>query len=315
MNKIIAAFVLIIFLCPFAEAATFTAAAIVNGEVISNRILNNRLSLAISSSGLKSSTEIRKKLAPQILQALIDETLQKQEAAKANVLLSETEIQKAVSSIEAQNKISPGGFGNFIRSKGILPETATAQIKAQLLWQKYVLRVIQPKIIVSDSEVAETMERLKNQSVVSKTQVLLSEILLPVSDPKHEADAKSLALQLVEEIRSGTDFSSVANQVSANNSTANDGNIGWVAVNDLDENLQAAVKDLNDGAISSPIRVADGYVILKLHKSRTQTEKPTGITEEKTKDFLVRQKIDLEVRRLMKNLRRDAFIEMRNIDI
>src|SRR6185312_11484830 len=89
-------------------------AAIVNEDVISMYDLNARTELIVVTSRLPDTQEIRRRIQPQILRAMIDERLELQEAKRRNVSVSQADIQRAVSSIEAENNLPSGGLKKYL---------------------------------------------------------------------------------------------------------------------------------------------------------------------------------------------------------
>ena len=57
-------------------------AAVVNDEVVSVQDLNDRLDLLMFTSGVDDTLEARQGLTPQVLRGLVEEALQRQEAAR-----------------------------------------------------------------------------------------------------------------------------------------------------------------------------------------------------------------------------------------
>ena len=74
--------------------------AIVNDEPITATDLYERLQLTIVSSNLPNDPETRQNLSGQILQTLINEKLQQQEADRLNIIINENEINRSIRNIE-----------------------------------------------------------------------------------------------------------------------------------------------------------------------------------------------------------------------
>ena len=68
-----------------AAAQSLRIAAVVNDDVISERDLVERLRLVAVTSGLAPTVENQRRLAPQVLRGLIQETLQLQEARRLSI--------------------------------------------------------------------------------------------------------------------------------------------------------------------------------------------------------------------------------------
>ncbi|MCR9072865.1 MAG: peptidylprolyl isomerase [Alphaproteobacteria bacterium] len=241
-------------------------AAVVNDDIVTMRDLRNRIEMVIVTSRLPRTSDTARRLAPQVLRTLIDEQLQIQEAERLNVSVSDAEMERARSDLEARNGLRPGQFDGFIAQLGIDPSTVERQMLANLLWSKLVQRRFSNQAVVSAEEVEETRARLAEN--VGKEQKRVSEILLTVDDPAQEGEVAQLADRLVNQLRSGASFQSIARQFSQAANANVGGDIGWVLADQLAPELAEAVDRLAPGAVSDPIRTIVGYHIIQVSDTR-----------------------------------------------
>lgn len=245
-------------------------AAVVNDEIVTVRDLRNRIEMVIVTSRLPRTSETARRLAPQVLRTLIDEQLQIQEATRLSVDVSESEMARARGDLEARNGLRPGQFAEFVARLGVDPATVERQLRANLLWSKLVQRRFAGQVDVSAEEVAETRARIADN--VGKEQKRVSEILLTVDDPSQEAEVIQLADRLVEQLRSGASFQSIARQFSQAANANVGGDIGWVLTDQLAPAIAEVVAQLASGQISEPIRTVVGYHILQVADTRILSE-------------------------------------------
>jgi len=131
-------------------------AAIVNDDVISLHDLDNRLALTLVTSNLENQPEIRQRLAPQILRALIDDRLKVQEARRLNVVVTKTEIDDALDRIARQVNMAPREIPQFLASRGAKMSTLIDQVEAEIGWLKTVNRLEGNRVQVSDTLLADS---------------------------------------------------------------------------------------------------------------------------------------------------------------
>ena len=272
-------------------------AAVVNDEIISVRDLRDRIEMVIVTSQLPRNSETAQRLAPQVLRNLIDEQLQMQEADRLSVSLSESEMDRARSDLEARNGLRPGQFHDFITQIGIDPGTVERQLRSNLLWSKLVQRRFASQIEISAEEVDETLARLADQ--VGKEQKRVSEILLTIEDPTKENEVVQLANRLVEQLRGGASFGSIARQFSQAANANVGGDIGWVLSDQLAPDLADAVETLSVGEVTDPIRTVVGYHVLQVTDTRILAKPDPSLAEVRLSQvFLpVRPTDDAELRR------------------
>ncbi len=268
-----------VFAAPTNAQQVERIAAVVNDKVISIYDLRQRIELLILSAGLPNTSEQRRGMVPQVLRGLIDEVLQAEEAARLNVRVTTREIDDAVSQIEQANRMPEGRFEDIVRSRGVSPEAALAQIRADLAWQKLVRRRILPTIEIGEEEIDSVIKRIRSGE--GQTQYRVSEILLPVDDAAQRKAVLELANRLASQIRLGADFSGIARQFSKSASAATGGDIGWIQEGELIDEANQALASLEVGKVSDPIQTPDGYLILRMtdrRKLRTPGAEDAQIT-------------------------------------
>lgn len=293
-----------------AQESTHHIVAVVNGEAITNQTLEARMAIIMDSSGIANNPENQKRLLPQVLQTLIDEQLQQQDALKKKVALTDEEFTRALDALAKQLNVED--VQEFIKKRGLNVEVFLNQLRAQLLWQKMVITRIRPKVYVSAEDVAAERERMLG--VTEATEYNLKEIVLPVLSPEEEEQTKLLAESLVAQLAEGGNFEAIAKQFSKASSAENGGNVGWLNASELNSNVREYLDKAQPGTYVGPVRTSVGYLIVSLNERRSS--QPTATAEdEKTnneiREKLLRRKLDLEARRTMTDLRRGAFIERR----
>lgn len=242
-------------------------AAVVNDSVISFSDVSARMRLALLTSGLPNTPEVRKRLLQQVLRSLIDEQLQIQEAKRLSITVSDEEIQNAISRLAEDNKIPGGDMAGFLRANGIPPSSLEEQARAALSWNKVVQRQLRPNVDIGDDEIDAAIERIRANA--GKQEYLVSEIFLPVDNPKDQEQIKSFADNLYNQIKSGTSFGAIARQFSQSTGAKNGGDIGWIQEGQLPSDLDNSLKQLEAGQISQPILSANGFHILGVREKRT----------------------------------------------
>ena len=249
-----------------AQSASTGAAAFVNGVVISNYDLDQRTALFAATSGVQLTNETLPQIRSQVLRALEDELIELQEAGKRRITVSQPEIDKALQSIAADNKLSMAEIIGTIEKAGVSKNTFAQQVTAQLAWQKLVVARYGTDVLISDQDVDEGMARLKEGA--DKPQFLLSEIYIGVNRVDDEIRVKTGAEQFVQQLTQGVSFQTIALQFSQVPSAASGGDIGWVTQGQMAEEIDQALADSKPGQIVGPVRAEGGYYILLVRDRR-----------------------------------------------
>ena len=292
---------------PAAAQEQLRIAAVVNDDVITGLDLAVRTRMAILSAGLPDTPEARSRVRPQVLRAMVDERLKLQEAQRQNVSVSQGEIDQALARIAEQNRVDPADLERWLASGGLLLKPLVDQIRSTIAWDKLVIRRLGPTVQISDEEIEEVVRRAAESQGQSQRRV--SEIFLAVDSPAEEEQVRQGAERLVEQIRAGADFSSVAVQFSDSATAAVGGDIGWVLPGQLSPEIEAELERLGPGELAAPMRTAGGYYILLLRDVRAA---PSGEPDRGAiRQALQRERLDLLARRYLRDLRRAAFVDIR----
>lgn len=289
---------------------TTSIAVVVNQDAISGADVQDRLHLILVSSGMPDTPDMRQRVLPQVLDALIEEQLKLQEGKRLGVVAEPEEIKQGFSTIAEQNKFTIEQFENLLKHQGVSKATMTRQIETQIIWGKVVQNQIRPRITVSPNDVDARKKRL--QDAMGKTEYLVSEIYLPVSHPSSESDVRQLAEKIYAELTSPKNpapFAAVAAQFSKGAGAADKGgSIGWVQGGQLAKELDDVLETLGEGQISRVIRSASGYHLLQMNKKRTLV--PESIpTDDDILNQIGMERLVRAQARYLDDLKAAAFIE------
>ena len=96
------------------------ATAIINGEVITQTDIDQRLALlAIANGGQIPADEVER-LRQQVLRNLIDETLQIQAAKAAEITIKPADIDKTVARVAANVKQTPEQLADYLEGQRLV---------------------------------------------------------------------------------------------------------------------------------------------------------------------------------------------------
>ncbi len=239
---------------PILKQSAASIAVEVNKDVITNDDVEKRLALILLSAGDvdKKATD---ELIQQIKEALIQEKLQRQIASYLKVVVTKDELDKAIENIAKENNMTPEHLGVFFVSKGVDIKTLRDRVESNLLWIKSVRDGIGAHIHITEREVKNEKERLKQME--EKEQFEVAEIVLFVDSPEKRAHTQHEAANLHKQLVDGTPFSSVARNFSQSPSSAQGGLVGWVTKDQLPEE----VAKIAVGRFSGPVLRGNRYII------------------------------------------------------
>ncbi|WP_093316001.1 peptidylprolyl isomerase [Sphingomonas jatrophae] len=241
------------------------ATAIVNGTIITDTDVDQRLALILLANGNKISDEERERVRLQVLRNLIDETLQIQEAKANKIEITSGEIEQAYARVSTNFKRQPAEFAAYLKTVGSSENSIKRQIEGELAWRRLLGRRVEPFVAVGEDEVRAILNRLEAAKGTQEYRV--GEIFLAAT-PENDAQVRANADRIVEQVRGGASFVAYARQFSEASTAAVGGDLGWVRAELLPEPLAATVRQMPAGAVSAPIQLPGGYSIVALVDKR-----------------------------------------------
>ena len=241
------------------------ATAIVNGDIITQTDVDQRLALlAIANEGQIPNEEIDR-LREQVLRNLIDETLQIQSAKTAKIDIKESEIDKAIERVAGNVKQSPEQLKTYLAANGSSIDSMRRQVRGELSWQRLLRQKVESGVTVGDDEVKAVIERMNASKGTEEYRV--GEIFLS-STPSTQAETLDNANKILAQLRNGQSFAAYARQYSEASTAAVGGDLGWVRPEQLPAQLAGVLKQMTNGAVSNPIPVPGGVSILAVQDTR-----------------------------------------------
>lgn len=240
--------------------------AVVNDSVITESDFENRYKLGLISSNLPDEPQMRERLKPQVLRALIDEQLQLQEAKRLDITVKPEEITAAQQKIATENNIM-GDIRDYIKSRGASPTALDDQIRAGIAWSKVVARTLRPRVEVGDDEVDDAIEKM--QANAGKQEYQVSEIFLANDNPADDSQVEVFASKLRQQIEQGAPFPVLARQFSQGTGAMQGGDLGWVQEGQLAKEIDQALQTASKGQVIGPVKTSLGFHLLLVRDMRT----------------------------------------------
>lgn len=250
---------------PQAASSRVGIAATVNDDVITLVDLDSRVKLYIGGSPQKPSPEELARLQKDVLERLIDEKLQLQEAKSLSIEVPDDQIAQGFAEIARQNHTTPEEFRDRLQKAGVRLDTLREQIRAEIAWSQVVRRKLRPQVNVSEQEIDAALQQRSRS--VGKPQYHLAEIFLSTEN----GDAEGVAAQandIYTALRKGARFSEIARARSQSPGANNGGDIGWLDEDQINSAIVSNLHNMQAGQVTPPIKTDKGYYIVFLRDKR-----------------------------------------------
>ncbi|MBS1062270.1 peptidylprolyl isomerase [Gluconobacter wancherniae] len=240
--------------------------AVINGQILTQRDVNNRAKLFVLSTGLPVSPDVMARMRVQIIHQLVEERLKTQEILKRHINIEPEQIAAAISNIESRNGMPKNALRNRLASDGVSLTTLIDQIRVQIGWMQVLREEMGGAGRITATQITQREQAL--QSEQGRAQYMMSEIFVPVPDPRHDETELAFTKTIINQLREGAPFPIVAAQFSQAQSALDGGSMGWVQEDNLDPQVVNVVRQMPIGAISNPIQVAGGFIIATVQAKR-----------------------------------------------
>jgi len=294
----------------------------VNGDIITRgEIQHNRQLLeqdlrnqGVTGARLQDELKSREKdgLRDQIDQLLL---VQK---GKDLSLKVDADVTRRLAEIQVQSKITdPDKFHDWLREQtGMAFEDFKQQMTNQLLTQKVIGEEIGSRINIPEADLRKYYDEHKGE-FVREDQIFMSQILLSTEGktPEQIAAAQKKAADLVARARKGEKFGDLARSNSDDPETAkNGGEVPPFKRSDhlLRKEIEDVVFTMKKGAVTDPIRVPQGLLILRVDEHYEAGQASFEEVKEEITQKLAGPLMQPKVRDYLTKLRADAFLEIKD---
>ena len=255
----------------------------VNNEIITNIDIENeiRYLVALNNELKETSEEILKNLAKQ---SVIKEKIKKREVSKYFKFNSSQELLDTVIK-SYYTKLGIASLENFkiyLQEYDLELDIVKNKIEIELLWNQLIGRQYQDQIIINKKDLENKVEKYLKENELTK-EFNLSEIVFQIKNNNEIIEKKNLIKKDI--VKKG--FKSAANIYSISESSKFGGELGWIKSNQLSNKILDILTNLSIDEISEPIKIPNGYMILKINDIRE-------ITIEKDKEKLLDDLIKVE---------------------
>lgn len=268
--------------------------AVVNSEPITRndvQIRGQRVLQAMQDQGVQPLPTIEQ-LAPEVLERLIVEKAQVQQALETGIRVDDFAVDQAVANVARQSGGSLADLQAELRRQGMSETRFRREIRDQLLMQRLRERDVDSRAKVSEQDIDQYLANQKQRSDQGPAQALnLGHILVAVPENASAARVRELeqrAVQAVNALRSGEDLAAVAKRYS----DAGEPEMGLRPLNRYPQAFVQAAAHTAVGDLVGPLRSPAGFhILVVLDKSAPGV--PSVVTQNHARHILLRPSAQL----------------------
>jgi peptidyl-prolyl cis-trans isomerase SurA len=247
--------------------------AVVNDEVILESDLQDmeqtiRQQIRQRDAAMPPSDILRK----QVLERLIMQRLQIQEADKVGIRVGDDALNAALKQIADKNQLTLRQFRDVLEKDGYDFSQFRETIRDEMIIARLRKSQVEDRVVVSDREIDNFLATQKIQDG-GQVEYDLQHILisLPEAASPEEVQAAQEKLEKVQALlKEGGDFSQVAAGYSDGQNALEGGELGWRKQGELPSLFAEVVPTLAVGEVSQPLRSGSGFHLVRVKDKKSE---------------------------------------------
>lgn len=275
--------------------------AIVNDEPISQFDISQRKKL----NKLLGQTSGSRK---QILEELVEEQLQRQEATRLRIAVTEQEIDKAIENMAQRRQSTPETFNNRLKKIGVKSSTMRHRVRASLAWQRILSRRFGKLVDLDEQDIDRAFERARKNRQPAQRFYMLQQINLPFDGALDQSSIQGRQIE-ARRIIEGFKGCRSTKRVARGIYNVQIKNVGPVPVKQIQAKLRKLLRKAGPGKLLPPTMSRQGIELLAYCSNKTVAA--PEVTREQVRSSLANQQFGLVSKRHLRDLKRDAIIDYR----
>lgn len=274
-----------------AQSADFIV-AVVNSEPITNNEVRRELEKAWQLASQQGRPQAASEaLAKQVLDSLIDQKVQLQQARETGIRVDEAAIDVAEQSVARQNQVDVAELHKRLAADGVTVSQMRGVLRDQLTLSRLREREVESRVRVTDQEVEEYLRAQPVNVSPENLQINLAQILIAV--PENANAVQIAALQAkgqraLARARSGDDFVALVKEFSDASDGAESGQLGLRTANRYPPLFLEATHNLAVGDVSDLVRSGAGFHVLKVIEKISPNLPTMAVTQSRARHILLR---------------------------
>ena len=252
------------------------------------------------------------KVREDILDQLINEKLTDQEIRKADIRVSDQEVDSAIERLKAARFLTEEDLQAALARDGMSLDDYRRRVREQLLRTKLVNRQIKSKIVITKEDVKAYYEQHRDQ-FGGQRKYHLRNIIMQVPPPAGEEERQAVlrAMSAVHaKLKAGESFAALARQYSQSPMAGEGGDLGVFGLSDLSPQIQAAVQNLKPGEFSQILDTEYGCQIFEVKEILESGGKPLEAVTAEIESRLFDEVVNQKFTEWLRELRQRAHIKI-----
>lgn len=290
----------------------------VNGDIITRSEIERtrrQMEEELKKRGT-NGPELQKALAEREKDALrerIDQLLLVQKGKEMSINV-ESDVSKYIAELQLQSKIAdPEKFQQYVREQtGQTFEDFKSEVRNGYLTQRVIRQEVGGRLTIPRADLEKYYNDNKAK-FMRDDRVFLREILVSTEgkDEAGVAAAEKKARDLSARAKKGEKFPELARANSDATTKEQYGELGGFKKGELNKQIEDIVFNADRGFVTDPIRVSNGFLILKVEEKHKAGLASFEEVEQDVMNEMIQPKFPGQVREFLTKLRVESFLEIK----
>ena len=234
---------------------------------IDDRIANIKRGALRSGQSLPSDAALR----TQVVDRLINESLQLQMAERMGLVISDIQLDQTLENMAQEQNQTLEQLKTEVEASGDNYAQYREQVRREITLGQVQRFQVQRRVQISPQEI-DTLVKMIEEQGLQDAEFHVGHILIEVrdNDTKTVEEARGRAEKVMGLLNEGADFAKTAIAASAGPKALEGGDWGWMNINEMPTLFAELVKGAKPGEIIGPVKSGAGFHIVKIQETRGQ---------------------------------------------
>jgi peptidyl-prolyl cis-trans isomerase SurA len=291
--------------------------AVVNNDIITLYDLNRALKpYEENIKALRYDEEKERATLFQVrrdlLSQLIDSKLADQEIERAQITVSERDIDKTIERMKEARSFTDEQLREGLAQQGMTMTEYRNEIKEQILRTKLVNREVKSKIVITKDDIKEYYDSHQSEYAGEKKYYLLNMFvkLSSFADETEKEEAREKMEDILAKLKQGIPFEELLRGLKDSYTGVEGTDLGLFRPDELSEQLRGVVEKLRSGEFSEVVDTDFGPQILYVQKIQETMAKSLDDIESEIEEKLYNEAVDNKYQEWLDELRKRSLIKI-----
>lgn len=242
----------------------------VENEIITNYEVKDKILRTLYLTNQEINQYNINKLKKRSLDSIVQLKIKKIELLKYNLNLDQIQLTNYLNRISNNDIL--GFQENFIKNR-LSYDLFLDEVKTELKWKKLIYEIYSKKISFNEESVNDELEEIiKNNKKIEEVNISEIEIMV------NQQSDKTSIIEIQNDIKE-IGFENAALKYSISPSASQKGNLGWLNVKTLSNQIYDVIYKMQPGEISEPIKKQNSILFLKINDRRASETNKLNVSE------------------------------------